>query len=252
MKLIEAFRIQAAAAARVRLGRLGFGEKPGRLELALDDFDSPVAFGPARLDYESWQERVVAFVQWAGPAPVRITARNDNVLLADMVRFCHRIEMPTSIRTGAHGLTPQRADDLVDRGMVACELVADSVADAEPAVRHLLHARLSRAAQLRIVLHATSPVSESERHVARSLGIDDVSVIDPWRDATGQPGSARLGGSCPVASARILLSADDTVCACPFHPSGATGMLPPAGGALDAHRAAIRACPRACSHPTLN
>lgn len=251
VKLLESFRIAAAASARKRLGRLGIVEKPGRLELALDDFDAPSQLGASVLGYEAWQDRVVGFIQWAGPAPVRITAHPDNPLLADMVRFCHRLEMPTRVRTSAQGLDRHKAEELIDRGMMLCELVAATVAEAEPAVRHLIHGRLSRAATLRVVLHATKPVSPADRDSARGLGIDEVIEVPDWRNANGQPGISRTSGHCPIASVRLLLSADDSVVACPFHPGGGMGMLPDSAANLAGHRAAIRSCTRVCSHPTL-
>jgi hypothetical protein len=228
------------------------GEKPARLELDFDGFDSPVALGAETLSLEDWQERVVSFVQWAGLVPVRISGHAGHEYLADMVRFCHRLDMPTRVRTPAEGLTLAKAEELIDRGMMACEVVAPSVAAAEQAVRHLLHARLSRAAQLRVILHATSEVSESDRAIGRGLGIDDVVIVRPWRSAEGQPGTKRETGHCPVASLRVGIAPDGSVASCPFHTGTGTGLFPDATAGFDAHRAAIRACPRVCTHPTLS
>lgn len=218
------------------------------MDLRLDDFDGPGNGPPAKLDIDGWQEQVVAFVQWAGPMPARLIAHADHRDLADLVRFCHRLEMATTVRTGPAGLGTARAEELLDRGMATCELVVDALdAEAEEAARALVHARHSRAGQLAVHLHVRGhvPPSDDLRARARSLGIDRVVASAPWVGPDGLPGERRTSGHCPVASRRVLLRPDGSVVACPFK-GGAAGSFPPD---LADHRAAIRACDRACAHP---
>ena len=222
--------------------------RPPRVDLRLDDFDGPENVPPSTLDIDGWQEQVVAFVQWAGPMPARIIAHASHRDLADLVRFCHRLEMVTTVRTGPAGLDNRRAEELLDRGMAICELVVDALdAEAEEAARALVHARHSRAGQLSVHLHVRGHGQPSEelRTRARALGIDRVLGSPPWVGPDGLPGERRSSGHCPVASRRVLLLPDGAVVACPFK-GGAATTFPPD---LADHRAAVRACDRACAHP---
>ncbi|MBM4391751.1 MAG: hypothetical protein FJ090_11570 [Deltaproteobacteria bacterium] len=249
MKLLESLRIRARSALRARVPSLaGIVPRPPRVDLRLDDFDGPGNVPPATLDIDGWQEQVVAFVQWAGPMPARLIARADHRDLADLVRFCHRLEMATTVRTGPAGLSHARAEELLDRGMAACELVVDALdAEAEAAARALVHARHSRAGQLTVHLHVrghAEPGDDLSTRV-RSLGLDRVVASPPWVGPDGLPGDARRGSHCPVASRRVLLMPDGRVTACPFK-GGAASTFPPD---LADHRAAIHSCDRACAHP---
>jgi hypothetical protein len=264
VKLLESLRIRAASAVRRRAGRLAparmiLGDKPGRLDLRLDALDAPpahLAVGAAAsacgapLDLDAWQERVVDFVQWAGPAPVRITAAADHALLPELVRFCHRLEMPTRVRTGPQGLGEARAEELLDRGMATCELVARSVGEAEDAARALVRARHSRAAPLRLVLELPTVTAE-DSEAARGLGIDSVLAAAGWLGGDGAPGRPRSGGRCPVAATRLEVGPGGTLSICPFKAGGTAARLPEAAAELAGHRAAIRACARECHHPEL-
>lgn len=248
MKLLESLRIRARSSLRARLP---LGERPSRLDLRLDGFDGPGNVPAPTLDVDAWQERVAEFVMWAGPMPARIIGEASHPGLPDLVRFCHRLEMPTTVRTGPAGLTEDRATELLDRGMATCELVVAGLDDeAESAARALVHARHVRAGQLSVRLHVAGVSAPSAQAVAqaRALGVDVVVASPPWLGPDGLPGARREGGHCPVAQRRVLLLPDGTVTSCPYKP-GAARVLPPD---LSAHRQAVRACDRACTHRELD
>ncbi len=187
MKLIETLRIRATSRLRREKARLGLGQRPARLDIRLDGLDAPLPGEVPGLTLEAWQERVVELLQWAGPMPVRITAHAGHALLPDLVRFCHRLEMPVTVRTGPDGLSAARAEELLDRGMQLCELVAASLAGpGEDAVRALVHARNSRGVPLTVHVHV--PISEASAagaranfEAARGLGADGVVLCPPWQ-----------------------------------------------------------------------
>ncbi len=204
VKLLETLRIRAASAVRRQRARVGRADRPARLDLRLDDFDADgVAAGPA-LSAEAWQERIVELLLWAGAMPVRVVARADHALLADTVRFCHRLEMPVTVRTGPEGLDESRAAELVDRGMARCELVVNGLDEvAEAALRALVHGRNSRAASLTVHVHlvvdersATHAASVFER--ARSLGVDAVVLAAPMKPS-GLSSAAKAGVAAALA-----------------------------------------------------
>ena len=246
----------------------------------------PVTGVPLRL--EQWHERVVELLQWVGAVPVRIIAEADNPLLPEILRFCHRLEMPVTVRTGSRGLTVARAEEWVDRGMAACELVSDLDEPGEAAVRALVHARHSRAVQFTVVIHA-SPGGRPLPGVfqsARDLGADGVVICAPWqgvnlasaaraeldtalkegwplqktskvartalaRLAPGGPGAPRGQGSCALGGLRMALVPDGAALVCPFKTGSTLGPLAESGAALAEHRASIRRCDRVCGHPEL-
>ncbi len=293
MKLLETLRIRAASAARRRAARFGVGERPARLDLRLDGFDAPTTAGAgAALRVDQWQERLVEYLQWVGPTPVRITAHAGHPFLPDLARFCHRVEMPVTVRTGPAGLDVARAEELLDRGMHVCELVTERIdAEAEAALRALVHARHDRALPLTVHVHV--PIHEGSADgargvfaAARGLGADAVVLCPPWQGvalgpsaragvaaalgegwplqgtgrlarevlvalAPGGPGAPRSGGNCALGGTRLVLEPDGAARVCPFHPGLATGPLAESGAALAAHRAAIRRCDRRCGHPEL-
>ena len=227
-------------------------------------------------------------LQWAGSVPVRVIAEADHPLLPEVIRFCHRLEMPVTVRTGPRGLTMARAEEWVDRGMAACELVSDLDESGEAAVRALVHARHSRAVQFTVVIHA-SPGGKLLSGVftaARDLGADGVVIAAPWqgvalspparaeldaalkegwplqqtskvartaldRLAPGGPGAPRGQGSCALGGLRLALAPDGAAFACPFKTGSTLGPLAESGEALADHRALIRRCDRVCGHPEL-
>ena len=198
MKLFETLRIRAASAVRRQRARVGVADRPARLDVRLDDFDDDGVSMGAPLTLEQWHERVVELLQWAGAMPVRVVARADHPFLAELVRFCHRLEMPVTVRTGPHGLSAARAAELIDRGMARCELVVPVFDDAaDGALRALVHGRNSRAASLTVHVHlvvseASAPAAASAYERARALGVAGVVLAAPLRSAalsaSGQAG----------------------------------------------------------------
>lgn len=201
MKALETIRI--AARARVRTLRARFGGAPGwpaRLTLRVDDLDAPGELPPATLSLEAWQEHIVAVVQNAGPMPVGLVGRTTDPVLADLVRFCHRLEMPTVLRTCAAGLEPARAAELVDRGLGAVYLrvagttdgeqaaLGETAADAMSAMAALLWARPSRGGDLHVYVDV--PVTPQNAAAvpriwewARAQGADGLRLAPGWRSA---------------------------------------------------------------------
>ncbi|GDX80239.1 hypothetical protein LBMAG42_20500 [Deltaproteobacteria bacterium] len=232
---------------------------------------------------------MVEALLWVGPLPVRVIADADHAFLPEIVRFCHRLEMPVTVRTGARGLTAAKAEELVDRGMGACEVVTILDGAGEAAVRSLVHARHSRAASLTVHVHL--PVGGEGSlargfQSARGLGADGVVLCAPWQGVTlgaavasdlsaalaegwplqkttnvakealsrlqpGGPGAPRAAGSCALGGLRLALAPNGAAFVCPFKPGSTMGPLADSGAALADHRAAIRRCDRVCGHPEL-
>ena len=195
MKLLESLRIRASSRLRREKAQFGIGDRPARLDIRLDDFDAPAPVSGTPLRVDQWQERIVEVLQWVGPLPVRITASAAHAFLPDIVRFCHRLEMPVTVRTGSAGLDVARAEELVDRGMARCELVVSELGGGEEAaVRALIHARHSRAAPLDVHLHLALAEGNAAhvKHVfpkARALGVDSVVLCAPWQGAAWSAGA---------------------------------------------------------------
>ncbi len=213
MKLLESLIIRGRTRARARLNR---GERPARLDIRLDDLDAPNAVPDASLDLDGWQARIVEVVQWAGAMSVRIVARADHALLPDIIRFCHRLEMPTSLRTNARGLDRRKAEELVDRGLGECVLrvaglddaiqgavLGDTASEADAAITALVLARHSRIAQIGVVIEIpfdarTARGVRSLIAWARGKGADGVTLASPFR---GEPPDAYMNEAIDVYQA---------------------------------------------------
>lgn len=210
MKLLESLVIRGRARARARLNR---GDRPARLDIRLDDLDAPGVVPDGALDLDGWQARIVEVVQWAGAMPVRIVSRADHELLPDIIRFCHRLEMPTSLRTNARGLDRRKAEELVDRGLGECilrvaglddqiqgEILGDSASEADVAIGALVLARHSRVAQIGVVVEIpfdarTARGVRSLIAWARGKGADAVTLASPFR---GSPTDAYMNEAIEV------------------------------------------------------
>lgn len=201
MKALETIRI--AARARARTLRARFGGTPGwpaRLTLRVDDLDAPREIGPSTMTLEAWQDQIVSVVQNAGPMPVALVGRPDDPVLADLIRFCHRLEMPTVLRTCARGLDPARAAELVDRGLGAVWLRVAGTTDAEQAalgetaddamsaMAALLWARHSRGGDLHVYVEV--PLTPANAGAvpriwewARAQGADGLRLAPGWHSA---------------------------------------------------------------------
>ena len=305
MKALEQLVVRARTRVREERARLGLGGRPARLVVRLDDHDAPGAIPESTLKLDDWFDAIVRVVEWSGALPVVIVGRADHRLLAEVVRFAHRLECPTSLRTSAAGLTQARADELVDCGLeqaivrvagvtdaVQRDVLGETAADTRSAIAALRAARASRGASLDIVIEVPfddRSVTELRAIVeeARVAGVDGVRIASPWaggpyapaameaarwlegqrgfdRTGTGTyaalralrgggPGVARTSGSCPVGALQVELLPDATVRCCPFKADTARlgDAMEPAWTALAGHRAAIKACDRACAHPLL-
>lgn len=285
MKAIQQLAVRTRSAARAFRARHLRPGWPGHLVLRLDGFDAP---GPveARIDLAGWQERVVRLVRAMGPTPVRVIAAADHPWLVELVRFANRLECPVTVRTGPAGLGGREAAGLVDAGVRRVLVVG---ADPAGAVRALAQARGARGAVLDIVVEIPFAEAARFREIAgdaRAAGADGARLGAPWtggpysaaqlaalaeaaewvasfhrldREALAAagafggdaPGTPRAEGHCPVAGLRLELRPDGTALACPFQPGAVAfdGEAEALYEGLAAHRAAIRACGRACWHP---
>ena len=304
MKVLEQGQIALRARIRRRLTKLGFSSRPSRLLIRLDSLDSPGTLPSMDRNLEAWQTQLVDLYGWAGVLPTVLIGRPNAVLLVGLVRFCHRLEAPTILRTSGEGLSLRMAEELVDSGLdevwvrmaatadpLQAQVCGESVEVTRTAVRTLLQARKDRKAMLKVGLEVPFRL-ESARELpgvfreAREMGVDRARVVPPWRGpawderqavmldlmalerppfnitsqsvsmgirrmADGEPGAPRQRAHCTVGGQLELLP-DRSLRACPFKAGGV-----PAGDAaeswekLKSHRAAIRACDRACFHPDL-
>lgn len=204
MKVLETLRIAATARYRAARARVLPGGYPARLVIRLDDLDAPVPVPSPTLDLDGWQEQLVGLVQAAGPMPVELVGRPDAPHLADLVRFCHRLEMPTRLRTAAAGLTEARAAELADRGLNQVylrvmgptddlqALLGESLAEAEAALAALVWARHSRGGELHVYVEVpfgpeSAPVLPETWAWAKAQGADGVNVAPPWRAGPRTP-----------------------------------------------------------------
>ncbi|MES2638271.1 MAG: hypothetical protein V4850_02270 [Myxococcota bacterium] len=207
MKALEQLVVRARTRLREGRALAGLGGRPARLVLRLDDLDAAGPIPAPSMKLEEWYDAVVRVVEWSGPLPVHIVARADHAFLADMVRFAHRLECPTRLRTTAAGITSRRADELVDCGLEQIlvrvagvndatqqAVLGESVADTRRAIAALLAARVSRAAPLDIVLEVpfdvrSAPELRALCEEARSVGVDGVQVAAPWKGGPFESGA---------------------------------------------------------------
>lgn len=235
MKALEQLVVRARTRLREGRALAGLGGRPARLVLRLDNLDAPGPIPAESLKIEDWYDAVIRVVEWSGALPVHVVARSDHPLLADVVRFAHRLECPTTLRTTAAGLTARRADELVDCGLECIvvrvagvseatqqAVLGESVADTRRAIAALLAARVSRGAPLDIVLEVpfdarTAPELRALCEEARTVGVDGVRLAAPWvggpfergaLDAldciVGQDGSFRRTPAGTVAAIRAM------------------------------------------------
>jgi hypothetical protein len=205
VKALEQLVVRARTRVREERARRGVGGRPARLSVRLDDLDAPgpVAADTAKLD--DWYDAIVRIVEWSGPLPAQLVARADHRFLADLVRFTHRLECPTTLRTTAAGVNARRADELVDCGLerilvrvagvsegVQQAVLGESVADTRRAISALIAARASRGQPLDIALEVpfderTAPELRALHEEARAVGVDGVLVAAPWRGGPFSP-----------------------------------------------------------------
>lgn len=206
MKALEQFVIRARSRYRQGRARVGLGGRPSLLVVRMDDLDAPVPLPSTTLKLDDWLEAVVRVVEWSGALPVRVISRADHRLLGEMVRFAHRLECPTSLRTTSVGMTRARADELVDSGLDAVAVRAAGVTDATQAtlgeratdlwaaLDALTAARASRGARLDIAVEVPfGPPSARELRelldAARRRGADGVRVAAPWSGGAWDSGA---------------------------------------------------------------
>ena len=206
MKALEQLVVRARSRYRRGRARVGLGGRPSQLVIRLDDLDAPVPLPSASLKLDDWLDAVVRVVEWSGALPVRVISRADHRLLCELVRFAHRLECPTSLRTTAFGMSAPRADELVDSGLDAVAvrvagvtdatqaLLGEKAADTWAAIEVLNAARASRGAKLDISLEVPfgpAPARELRELIdaARRKGVDGVRVAAPWTGGAWDSGA---------------------------------------------------------------
>jgi hypothetical protein len=290
VKALEHLVVRVRSRVREERARRGLGGPPARLVVRLDDFDAPNVVGDARFTLDDWQEAVVRVIEWSGALPVHIVGRSDHKLLAEMVRFAHRLECPTTLRTDARVLA-HRADELVDCGLDRVIIRRDDDLSLSDAIQSCLDARISRKAALEIRVELpfvprTAAELRAASDAAVRAGADGVELAIPWsggpfaqptvdsalalRSATNGrttkevfdilprmdgagPGAPRQRGSCGVGTARVELLPDGSLRCCPFKADTVRlgDAMAPAWAAMAAHRSAVQRCDRVCGHPEL-
>jgi len=212
VKALEQLTVRARSRIRQERARFGLGGRPARLVVRLDDLDAPGAVPAAALTVDGWFDAIVRVVEWSGALPVVVVSRPDHPHLAEIVRFAHRLECPTALRTAASGLTAARADELVDCGLervvlrvagvsegVQAAVLGETVADTRRAIAALREARESRAVALDIVLEVpfsdrTAPELRALFQEAGAVGVDGVVAAAPWVGGNYEPGSLEVLG----------------------------------------------------------
>lgn len=198
MKALEQFIIQTRSRVRARRARLLGGGRPARLTLRLDDLDAPgVLPGPVQ-SLAKWREEIIRVVEWTGALPTTVIGRSENSQLGEVVRFAHRLECPTRLRTCARGLAP-RAEELVDAGLDEAwvrvagvseaaqqAVLGETLDDAKQALEALMQARGSRSARLDVFVEVpvdarSTPALRDLVTFARGLGVDGLRLAVPWQ-----------------------------------------------------------------------
>ena len=192
MKLLEKGWIDL----RARFRRLRGASRPSRLLLRLDDLDAPGPLPATDLDVDAWQTQLVDLYTWAGVLPTVLVGRVGNPLVSSLIRFCHRLEAPTTLRTAGSGLNLRAAEGLVDDGLDSLwirmagaasheQLCEEPLGVTQDAVRAILRARADRKVPLKVGIEAVFRL-ESAREMpgifreAKELGVDRVRVLPPW------------------------------------------------------------------------
>lgn len=289
MHLITRIEVYGRAALHRRVGRLPAWlrrglrqlDGPARLDLRLDDLDGLDGVGrpEARREgetgarpLEEWRQRVVDWFITHGPVPVTVISRPENPLLTEVVRFCHRLDVPVSVRTVGAGLGKLQAEAIIDGGARRVVVTAPTV----DAFLSLVEARMSRSARVDFEAEVQADATLDDARALVNAGADGVRVAAGWqgavpgpwplrpliasfsrtapgvwaaldemaRDGTS-PGRARKHGHCGIGM-RVVLDAAGAS-SCPFK----SGQVDRDAGwaGLAGHRAQIAACTRECWHP---
>lgn len=278
MNAITRLQVQLRSAVHRRVlglptwlgSKLGGG--PARVDLRLDDLEGGTL---AQRPLGEWQSRVLDLFMAHGALPVTVIVLPGNPLLGEIVRFCHRLDVPVTVRTIGVDLSDRVACAIVDGGVRRVVVRAPTVA----AMVALGEARTSRRARLDIEaeVDATAGLEDARQWVA--AGADGVRVVAGWRGAPPEPwplreviasfqrtepavwraltamradalGVPREAGRCGIG-ARVVLDAEGAR-SCPW--KGGEAARKPAEDvgvwtALAGQRREIAACDRACWHP---
>jgi hypothetical protein len=188
MNVITRLRVQARAAFHLRVSTLpGWlrSRVPGGPALLLIELDDLAAVGEqgASRPLEEWQGRVLDLFLAHGPVPVTLVSRPENALLGDLIRFCHRLDVPVTVRTTSAGLNAAAAMRMIDGGVRRVVVEQPSV-DAFVA---LAEAREVRKAKVDLEAAATPSTSVTEARAWVAAGADGVRVIAPWVNVPAEP-----------------------------------------------------------------
>lgn len=229
MKILERAQIQLRARWRaVRAVRGRGGAWPARLLIRLDDLDAPeagtgraveaaaeaaqrplpqgtfqTAPGKWRIHRreEGWQDLMLRVYAGAGVVPTRFVGRPDAPFLVSLIRFAHRLEAPTGLRTCGRGLTARIAEAWSDAGLgevwvrlaglspaLHRGVCGEEVAEAQAAILALIAARgrggLSGPMRVGVEVPYTGEGAKEIAGVfrwAQEVGADMCRVAAPWR-----------------------------------------------------------------------
>lgn len=277
MNVITRLRVQARSAIHLRVSTLPTWLRnrlpggPSLIVLELDDLAAAAGQGMAR-PLEEWQGRVLDLFLAHGPVPVTIVSRSSNVILGDLIRFCHRLDVPVTVRTTSLGLDAVGAMRMIDGG-VRRVVVEQPIVDAFVL---LAGARETRKAKVDLEAAALPSATVTDARAWGAAGADGVRVVASWTDVpaepwplrdviasfqrtppelwrglnamrkdSGTPGHARSAGHCDVG-ARLVLDGEGAR-HCRWK-GGRAGRDAPWKN-LAAQREEVQSCDRECWHP---
>ena len=206
MRALEQGIAGLRATGRRLVSRSGRAVRPARLDLSL------VPDGGEALSASEWRRVLVRAVDWLGPVAVHILAPDqaDDPLLADLIRFAHRLECRVTLYTNGRGIDTARAEELVDHGLAAVVIGMGGVSDplqqqltgasaeaALGALRALGAARADRGLPLDIEVslawvQGAATEGRAVLGLARQAGADGFSVVLPHQGKQLDPDSATL------------------------------------------------------------
>ena len=199
MKALEQFWIDLRAKSRKLRAKYRPSKAPSRLLLRLDDLDAPNPALPPPVRLEAFQEAIVALYGWSGVLPTVLVGRVSSPLTLPLVRFCHRLEAPTTLRTAGQGLQGRVAEELVDNGLDQLWLRIAATADplqneicgegaeiAWGALEALVNARRSQKVGMKIGVEIPFDARAAREipgvfREARERGADHCRLIAPFQ-----------------------------------------------------------------------
>jgi hypothetical protein len=195
MKAIEQKQIQLRSRWRTfKNDVFRQSSKAARLKIRLDKLGAPgpVPVNPS-FSLDAWYERILEVME-GGVIPVEFIAYPQHPRLELLIRFCHRLEAPTSLRTEGTGLDRRVADALVDAGLQQLWLLIEqpaTIPDTFIAIEQLKASRSDRKSPLKIGVEALFVASWARElpgifRASRLAGIESVRLLAPYQGPVWQ------------------------------------------------------------------